>query len=87
VDAKARLWKTLKIVEETISLMQNTISQIREPETKGSSDLNGESTTIKGRKVAEQEVGINTQTGEHSSVCLFPFSNIIQFIMIVFISK
>jgi hypothetical protein len=87
VDAKARLWKTLQIAEGTISLMRKTISQIREPETKGSSDLNGESTTIKG-KVAEQEVGINDQTGKHSSVCLlFPFSNIIQFIMIVFISK
>ena len=46
------------------------ISQIRVPETKGSSDLNGESTTIKGRKVAQE---IKIQVGECSGVCLFPF--------------
>jgi hypothetical protein len=44
-------------------------------QTMGSGDLNGESTTIKRREVARQEVGNNIRTGEHSSVCLFTFSS------------
>jgi hypothetical protein len=59
---------------EKISLMKETISpMLIRPETKSSGDLNGESTTR--RQVAQQEVGNNIQTGEHSSVCLFPFSS------------
>jgi hypothetical protein len=88
-DLQGTLWEAEKkifLMKKTILWMMHqerargTISQIRGPETKGSSDLNGESTTIKGN-VAQQEVGNNIQTGEHSSVCLFPF--LIQFIMIV----
>jgi hypothetical protein len=33
-----------------------------------------DSTTIKRKEVAQQEVEISPQTGEHSNVCLFPFS-------------
>jgi hypothetical protein len=50
-----------------------TNSKMPKPETKSSGDLNGESTTR--REVAQQEVGINIQTGEHPSVCPLPFSS------------
>jgi hypothetical protein len=78
VDDKVRivrLERTLERARKTISLIREAIIHIREFNTKGSGDLNGESTTIMRREVAQQEVGINIQTGEHSNVCLFPFSS------------
>ena len=77
VDAEAMMASvqdTLERTTETISLIQKTIIQIRTISTKGSGDANGESTTVTSRKVAQQEVGINVQTGEDLIVCLFPFS-------------
>lgn len=65
-DAKA----TTARLQERAS---ETNLQIRKPETNGSGDLSGESTVR--REVAQQEVGNNIHTGEHSSVCLFPFSS------------
>lgn len=50
-----------------------TLSQMRQLKGKGPWDLDGESTTIKKRKVARQDVKI--QIEDRSSVCLFPFSS------------
>jgi hypothetical protein len=84
MDAKATTTRLRERASETdsekISLMKETDIIFRMLMTKGkgkgkmsSGDLNGESTTR--RQVAQQEVGNNIQTGEHSGVCLFPFSS------------
>ena len=53
-----------------------SISQlIRGPKTKVLSKTDLDSRTIGRRKVGRQELGNVIQTGEHSSVRLFPFSS------------
>ena len=72
-------WRSKQVVDgnATTTRLQKRASetnlQTQKPETKGSGDLNGESTTR--REVAQQEAENNIQTGEHSSVCLFSFSS------------
>jgi hypothetical protein len=53
-----------------------SISQMRGPDTKvlWNTDLE-EPTTFKRRKFAQQELGNDIQSGEHSSVRLFPVSS------------
>jgi hypothetical protein len=70
VDAKDA--PIYRLDENGAGRANKTTSQLQGPETKGSPD----STTIKGREVAQQEVEISIQTGERSSVWLSPFSSL-----------
>jgi hypothetical protein len=52
-----------------------SISYIRKPEIKNLMKMKLEPTTFKRREVAQQELGIDNQAGEHLSVCLFSLSS------------
>ena len=71
VDAKATMG-IFRLHKNDWERASRSISQIREP--KDLWDLDGElNITIKRRKLAK-EFGIDIRTGQHSRVCLFPFS-------------